>query len=100
MRVVGEDVEDHRGAVDHRHTERGLEVALLARGQLVVAGDQGGVGPLDRGLQLDELAAAQVAVGIGLRRYCTSSPAVATPAVRSSSLSSASGSLSAARARR
>ena len=41
--VVGEDVEDDRRAVDHRHAERLLEVALLARRQLVVAGDQVGV---------------------------------------------------------
>ena len=34
--VVGEDVEDDRGAVDHRHVERLLEVALLARAELVV----------------------------------------------------------------
>ena len=38
--VVGEDVEDHRRAVDHRHAQRRLQVALLARGELVVAGDQ------------------------------------------------------------
>ena len=31
VRVAGEDVEDHRGAVEHRHVERLLEVALLAR---------------------------------------------------------------------
>ena len=41
--VVGEDVEDHGGAVDHRHAERRLEVSLLARSELVVAGDQVGV---------------------------------------------------------
>ena len=41
--VVGEDVEDHRGAVDHRDAQRLLQVALLARRQLVVAGDQVGV---------------------------------------------------------
>ena len=64
--VVGEDVEDHRGAVDHRHAERRLEVALLARRQLVVAGDQVGVAGGDLRLQLVELAAAEVAVGIGL----------------------------------
>ncbi len=63
--VVGEDVEDHRGAVDHRHAERRLQVALLPRRQLVVAGDQVGVGFLDRGLQLRQLAATEVAVGVG-----------------------------------
>ncbi len=43
VRVVGEDVEDDRRAVDHRHAGLLLEVALLAREQLVVAGDQVGV---------------------------------------------------------
>ena len=37
--VAGEDVEDHRGAVEHRHVELGLEVALLARRELVVGDD-------------------------------------------------------------
>ena len=64
--VVGEDVEDHRGAVDHRHAQRLLQVALLARRQLVVAGDQVGVAGGDLGLQLGQLAAAEVAVGVGL----------------------------------
>ncbi len=41
--VVGEDVEDHRGAVDHGDAERRLQVALLARQQLVVDGDDVGV---------------------------------------------------------
>ena len=64
--VVGEDVEDHRGAVDHRHPQRRLEVALLARRQLVVAGDQVGVAGGDLLLQLLQPAAAEVAVGVGL----------------------------------
>ena len=63
--MVGEDVEDHRGAVDHRNVERRLEVALLARRELVVAGDQVRVRRADLGLQLGELAAAEVAVGSG-----------------------------------
>jgi hypothetical protein len=67
--VVGEDVEDHRGAVDHRHAELGLEVSLLARGQLIVAGDQVGVHAVQRPLQLGELAATQVSVRIGLRPH-------------------------------
>ncbi len=40
VRVVGEDVEDHRGAVDHGHAERLLEVALLPRRELVVDGNE------------------------------------------------------------
>ena len=36
VRVVGEDVEDDRRAVDHRHAGRFLQVAFLARQQLVV----------------------------------------------------------------
>ena len=66
VRVVGEDVEDDRRAVDHRHVERLLEVALLARLELVVDGDQVGVGLLDRLLELGELALAEIAVGVGL----------------------------------
>ena len=63
--VVGEDVEDDRRAVDHRDVELLLEVALLARQQLVVAGHEVGAGLLDGGLDLLELAATEVAVGIG-----------------------------------
>ena len=62
--VVGEDVEDHRGAVDHRHAQRRLEVALLARRQLVVAGDQVGVAGGDLLLHLSQLAATEIAIGI------------------------------------
>ena len=40
VRVVGEDVQNHRGAVDHRDVERGLEVSLLPGRQLVVAGNE------------------------------------------------------------
>ena len=65
--VVGEDVEDHRGAVDHRHPERRLEVALLARRQLVVAGDQVGAGGGDFLFDLGQAAAAEIAVGVGFR---------------------------------
>ena len=65
--MVGEDVEDDGGAVDHRYPQRGLQVALLARRQLVVAGDQVGVASDDLLLQLRELAATEVAVGVGRR---------------------------------
>ena len=40
VRVAGEDVEDDRRAVDDRHAQLALEVALLARRELVVAGDE------------------------------------------------------------
>ena len=62
VRVGGEDVEDDRRAVDHRDAERRLEVALLARRELVVAGDEVGVRARDLGLQLLELAGAEVGV--------------------------------------
>ncbi len=67
--MVGEDVEDDRGAVDHRHVQFRLEVALLPRRELVVAGDQVRPATLDLALQLGELAAAEVAVGVGLRPH-------------------------------
>ena len=63
--VVGEDVEDYGRPVDHRYAEVLLEVPLLPRGELVVAGDQVGVRCRDL-LQFGELAAPQISVGIGL----------------------------------
>jgi hypothetical protein len=65
--VVGKDVEDHRSPVDHRHPQCRLQVALLARGKLVVAGHQVGVTGGDRLFQLAQLAGAEVAIGVGLR---------------------------------
>src|SRR5207244_2691697 len=63
--VVGEDVEDDRRAVDDRHVaELLLEVALLTRAELVVAGHDVGVEGLDRHLELAELARAQVRVRV------------------------------------
>jgi hypothetical protein len=64
--VAGEDVEDHRRAIDHRHAELLLEVALLARRELVVAGDEVGVGVGDQRLELIDLARPQVEVGMRL----------------------------------
>ena len=64
--VAGEDVEDHRGAVDHRHPERLLEVALLARGELVVDRDEVGVRRLEQRLELVDLAGAEVEVRVRL----------------------------------
>ena len=66
VRVAGEDVEDHRGAVEHRDVELGLEVALLARRQLVVGDDEVRVGLLEQGLELVDLARAQVVVRVRL----------------------------------
>ena len=50
--VLGEDVEDHRGAVDGRAPEQLLQVVLLGRAELVVEHD--GVG-VDREAQLVQL---------------------------------------------
>ena len=64
--VRGEDVEDHRGAVDHCQPELLLEVALLTRAELVVAGDHVRVALLRGALGLCELARPEVAVGVRL----------------------------------
>jgi hypothetical protein len=63
--VVGEDVEDHGGPVDHRGPQLLLEVALLARHQFVVDGDEVGVGRRDLALELRELAPTEVAIRVG-----------------------------------
>ena len=62
--VRGEDVEDHRRAVDDRQAELLLEVALLARGELVVAGDQVRVALLGVRGELDELARPEIGVRV------------------------------------
>jgi hypothetical protein len=62
--VAGEDVEDHGGAVDDRHTKGRLEVALLARAELVVAGHDVGVELADELLDLLDLARAEVGVRV------------------------------------
>ena len=64
-RVVGEYVQDDRGAVDHRDAHRLLEVPLLAREELVVDGHQVRAMLPDRSLEVDKLALAEVAVRIG-----------------------------------
>ncbi len=63
--MVGEDVENDGGAIDHRHAQSALQIALLARRQLVIAGDQVGVAGGDFSLHLGQLAATYVAIGIG-----------------------------------
>ena len=64
--VGGEDVQDGRRPVDDADPELLLQVALLARGQLVVADDDVGVGGLGGVLDLLELARAEVGVGVRL----------------------------------
>ena len=64
-RVLGEDVEDHRGAVDGRAAEQLLEVAVLRRRQVVVEHDGVGVeAPAQRG-DLLGLAATDEGRGVG-----------------------------------
>jgi len=58
--VLGEDVEDHRGAVQRRPLQDRLEVALLGRGELVVENDGVCVVLLGEVAYLDRLAAADV----------------------------------------
>jgi hypothetical protein len=65
--VVGEDVEDHGGAVDYRHAQGALEVALLPRSELVIAGNEVGVTSGDFLFQLAEAAASEVAIWVGFR---------------------------------
>ena len=59
VRVLGEDVEDDGGAVDHPHLQRVLERALLARRELVVGDDHLGVELAGQLPQLVELARAR-----------------------------------------
>ena len=63
--VLGEDVEDHRGAVDGRATEQLLEVELLGRRELVVEHDGVAVGEEGELLELLCLALADVGGRIG-----------------------------------
>ena len=63
--VLGEDVEDHRGAVDGRAAEDLLEVALLGRAELVVEDDGVAVDRLRRVAQLLGLALADVGGRVG-----------------------------------
>ena len=63
--VAGEDVEDHRGAVEHRQVELGLEVALLA-GVSSSSATTVGVRRLQQRLELVDLARPQVEVGVRL----------------------------------
>jgi hypothetical protein len=64
--VVGEDVEDDGRAVDDRQAQLALQVALLTRRELVVDGDDVGVGRVGGGLDLLDLAGPQIGVGVRL----------------------------------
>ncbi len=61
----GEDVEDEGGAVEDFSGEGVFQVALLGRAELVVEDDEGVVELGALGLQLGELALADVGGGIG-----------------------------------
>jgi hypothetical protein len=60
--VVGEDVEDDGRAVDDRQAQLPLQVALLTGRELVVDGDDVGVGGLRGNLDLLDLARPDVGV--------------------------------------
>ena len=64
--VLGEDVEDHRRAVDGGAPEQALEVVLLGRGQLVVEHDRVGVDGEAQQAQLLGLALADEPGVIGV----------------------------------
>ena len=60
LRSAGEDVEDQLGPVEHLHAGGLFEVARLAGRQVVVEDDHIGLGRLDEGGQLDDLAASHI----------------------------------------
>ena len=66
LRVLGEDVEDQRGAVDDLDLEAVLEVPQLAGLELAVADDGVGAGGLHDLLESVDLAAADVRRRVGL----------------------------------
>ena len=63
--VLGEDVQDQRGAVDHLDLQLLLQVAQLAGRQLAVADHRVGAGAVDQFGQLDDLARADVGRRVG-----------------------------------
>src|SRR5690606_2978116 len=67
LRVLAEDVEDHRGAVDDLDAHDILEGAALARRQLGVGDDRVGAERRDDPRELLRLPLAQVRAGVGMR---------------------------------
>jgi hypothetical protein len=65
--MLGEDVEDQLRSVDHARQQRILEVALLARVELVVDEERVGSSLPELGLQLPELPLPDVAALVGPR---------------------------------
>ena len=63
-RVAVEDLQDHGGPIHHLGAGLLLEVARLRRGQLVVEQHHAGAVNGDRGLEIGDLAAAQVGAGV------------------------------------
>src|SRR4051794_1243209 len=66
LRVLGEDVEDQRGAVDDLDLELVLEVAQLARGEVAIQDHGVGAGGADDLAEALDLAAADVRRRVGL----------------------------------
>ena len=64
--MLGKDVQDQPGAVDHLDLDDLLERAQLPRGQLAVADDGVGAGRQHRVPQLGRLAGADIGLGVGL----------------------------------
>ena len=64
--VLGEDVQDQRGPVDHLDPQPFLQVAQLAGGQLAVADHRVRAGGLDDLDQLDDLAGPDVGRAVGM----------------------------------
>ncbi len=79
--VLGEDVEDQLRAVDDARLERVLERRCCVGDELVVDEERLGRGLAERGLELLELALADVGTAVGERRCWTSSPTGSTAAV-------------------
>ena len=64
--MLGEDVQDQRGAVDDLHLDRLLQRGELGRAQLTIADDGVGAGGDDHVAQFLRLAGTDVGGGVGL----------------------------------